>query len=105
MEEPTVVKNGDQFDLTIDSGFQFVSQTELFSNVLEDTAAALNLYRKKRQFTATIPVQMVFEALRSESKTHYFLYKPEHVLNILRKMPRGVIRAYFRDFGRRYLDV
>lgn len=105
VEEPTVVKNGDQFDLTIGSGFQFVSQAELFSNVLEDTATALNLYRKKRQFTATIPVQMVFEALRSESKTHRFLYKPEYVLNILRKMPEGVIRAYFRDFGRRYLDV
>lgn len=74
------------------------NQEKLLKNALIDVVTALNLSRRGEPFTATLPVQLLFELLREHAKPHKGGLSEDDVALLLSKIPRSEIDAGLERF-------
>lgn len=92
----------DSIDLLVGKSFELPDARLLLNNSFQETAAALNLNRKREPFTATLPVQLIYEAIYAASKKHRGAFCSRDIARLLALMPRGELSNRVNNFGFRY---
>ena len=91
-----------KYEISIAADAEEIDPAYLWNTAIADTALALNLRRRSEPFAATVSVQMLYEALLSESRRIHGEITSRTVLALLGKIPRSEIKARMEAFDKRY---
>lgn len=96
------VISGENIEFAIEDTSKPMDGRLMLDNALCDTAKALDLSRTEKPFTATIPVQMLYETVHDVAKVHKGAFTTKVVEGLLWKMPQGENTDRINAFGKRH---
>ena len=100
-ENPVLHDDGDSVQICVDNTAEDIDPKVLWSDSMKSAAVALNCYRSKKPFVATVSIEMLFEALNVESKKITGPLDASKVQELLSNLPPGRLEASAEAFGKR----
>lgn len=98
----TYVEDGENIHYTIENTSEDADASKIWDNALRDGAWALTLGRAGLAFTATIPVQMVYELLRGRTGGLGLEITYGDVTGLIAGIPANKVMAWSEQFGKRW---